>query len=156
VRGVVSYYGPTDLRVYFRHAGVINPEDEETLELLNKLSGFRSLAHSEMVTNMTGGVPDQVPEMYDLLSPITHVGHHCPPTLLLQGEHDSMTSALAVRAMYQKLVEHGAKAIYVEFPQTEHGFDVALHFFGLGRFSQSAPASQAALYDVERFLALLI
>ena len=108
-----------------------------------------------MVTNVTGGLPDQAPEMYDLLSPINHVGPHCPPTLLLQGKHDSMTSAAAVSTMYRKLIDGGVPAIYVEFPQIEHGFDVALHVFGLGVLSQSAPATQAALYDVERFLALM-
>ena len=156
VRGVVSYYGPTDLRVYYRHAGVINPDDEADLELVTKLFKFRPPTHTEMVTNMTGGLPDQVPEMYDLLSPTNHVGPHCPPTLLLQGEHDSMTSAAAVSTMYRKLVESGVPVIYVEFPQVEHGFDVALHMFRLGALSQSAPPTQAALYDVERFLALMV
>ena len=37
--------------------------------------------------------------------------------------------------------------IHVEYPQTEHAFDVVI----LTRYS---PANQAALYELERFLAL--
>ena len=39
-------------------------------------------------------------------------------------------------------------SVYVEFPQTEHAFDLLPPWH--------APAAQAALYDVERFLALMV
>ena len=85
--------------------------------------------------------------MYDLVSPITHAGADCPPTLLLQGQHDFIMPADAARQLHQKLVEAGARSILVEFPQTTHGFDLFL--------PQVSPAAQAATYEVDRFLAWL-
>ena len=101
-----------------------------------------------MMSNLVGGSPGQVPEAYDLASPIAHAGHGSPPTLLLQGEHDSFQPARLSRALHRKLAGAGVPSVYVEFPQTEHAFDLSL--------SRYAPASQAALYHVERFLALAI
>ena len=51
-------------------------------------------------------------------------------------------------ALYAKLVESGVPAIKVVFPWTEHGFDLLL--------PQVSPPAQSALYDVDRFLALLL
>jgi acetyl esterase/lipase len=101
-----------------------------------------------MMANLMGGSPDEVPDVYNLASPITHVGADCPPTLLLQGEHDSFLPAQVSRALHQKLIEAGVPSVYVEFPQTEHGFDLLLPRY--------APAAQAALYDVDRFLVLMV
>jgi acetyl esterase/lipase len=85
--------------------------------------------------------------MYQLASPITHVHLGCPPTLLFQGKQDFVTSVDATRALHTKLVGSGVPAINVVFPWTDHGFDLA--------FPQINPAAQSALYDVDRFLALL-
>jgi acetyl esterase/lipase len=96
---------------------------------------------------MMGGTPQQVPEAYELLSPITHAGPGSPPTLLLQGSHDFALPATVTRSLHEKLVAAGVPSVYVEYAQSEHAFDV-----GLPRL---APAAQAALYETERFLALL-
>ena len=97
--------------------------------------------------NLLGGGPHEVPAMYELGSPISHAGAGSPPTLFLYGGHDSTTSAEAARSLHRKLAEKGVPVIYLEFPQTEHAFDIILP-----RFS---PAAQAALYDTDRFLALM-
>jgi len=94
-----------------------------------------------------GGTPEEVPDRYDLASPITHASADCPPTLLLQGEHDFIMPPDGARQLHRKLVEAGARSIYVEFPQTTHGFDLFL--------PQVSPVAQAATYDVDRFLAWL-
>jgi acetyl esterase/lipase len=86
--------------------------------------------------------------MYKLASPITHVHPGCPPTLLIQGNHDVVCSMDATRALYTKLVESGVPVINVVFPSTAHGFDAAI--------PQVNPAAQSALYDVDRFLALML
>jgi len=86
--------------------------------------------------------------MYKFASPITHVHPGCPPTLLIQGNHDVVCSMDATRALYAKLVEVDVPAINVVFPSTAHGFDAAL--------PQINPAAQSALYDVDRFLALMV
>jgi len=54
----------------------------------------------------------------------------------------------STRALYTKLVESGVPAINVVFPWTNHAFDLIL--------PQIKPAAQPALYDVDRFLALLL
>jgi acetyl esterase/lipase len=100
-----------------------------------------------LMTNLLGGSPDEVPEIYELASPITHAGPHSPPTLLLQGEHDSFLPASVSHALHCRLAEAGVPSVYVQFPRTGHGFDMPLPRY--------APAAQAALYDVERFLALM-
>jgi acetyl esterase/lipase len=79
-----------------------------------------------LMTNLLGGSPGEVPEVYELASPITHAGPHSPPTLLLQAEHDSFLPARVSHALHFKLTEAGVPSVYFQFPQTEHGFDMAL------------------------------
>jgi acetyl esterase/lipase len=95
--------------------------------------------------DLVGGQPDEVPEMYDLASPIHHVSAASPPTLLFQGEHDSIVPVASARRLYHALVAAEVPVAYVEFPRTEHGFDLL--------FPRLTPAGQAALYDLESFLA---
>ncbi len=168
VRGVVSYYGPSDMRLYNAHAGQalgssmqsgprrspgLMQRLSDKLTTLTTAAGFDwskmpAVTHPQMMRNLLGGAPDEVPETYALASPVTHVSAACPPTLLLQGEHDMLVSVEGVRLLHQKLVEAGVPVVYVEFPQTEHAFDVAI-------LPQWSPAAQAALFDVDRFLALM-
>ena len=51
-------------------------------------------------------------------------------------------------AHYTKLVEEGVPAINVVFPWADHIFDLIL--------PQINPVAQSALYDVDRFMALLL
>jgi acetyl esterase/lipase len=74
-------------------------------------------------------------------------GRSGPPTLLLQSEHDSIVPAETVRALASKLHKAGAQVIHLEYPQTDHVFDLPSP-----RFS---PSGQAASYEVERFLVLV-
>jgi len=165
VKAVVSYYGPTDMRAYHQHAGrtmgfaednlppkTPGPIDRVMNRMMDKLfKGKRyAITHRQMMKNLLGGQPDEVPEAYDLASPVNYVSPQSPPTLLFQGEHDEIVPATAARTLYKKLVENNVPVIYVEFPQTEHAFDVAFR-----DLSQNSPAAQAALYDVDRFLALM-
>jgi len=175
VSAVVSYYGPVDMRAYYDHAGATlggtgeakieerkHDPDRDGLsarisavalrfvmgDLYERLKDQEfPISHQRMMANLLGGQPDEVPYRYKLFSPITHAGPNSPATLLLQGEHDGLIPAIACRALYRKLLQAGVPVIHVEYPQTEHAFDVAV----LSRYS---PAAQAALYELERFLAL--
>jgi acetyl esterase/lipase len=163
VLGVVSWYGPTDLRVYNEHAGAAlgepvgqpdlpKPKEDVSTRMSSAMFGKTGLniypiTHRQMMRNLLGGQPEVVPHTYDLASPVNFVNPECPPTLLFQGEHDMFVSAEAVREMHEKLVRMRVPSIYVEFPQTEHAFDLF--------FPQFAPATQAAMYDLDRFLAFL-
>jgi acetyl esterase/lipase len=96
---------------------------------------------------MFGGTPEEIPEIYELYSPTSHVSADCPPTLLLQGSDDIFQLAPGVRCLHQSLQHAGVPSILVEFPYCEHAFDLI--------FPQISPSSQASLQDVERFLAMM-
>jgi acetyl esterase/lipase len=66
----------------------------------------------------------------------------------LQGTDDVFDLAPGVRELHAKLSEAQVPVVYVEFPHTEHAFDLMA--------PQISPVAQAAYYDVERFLAMLI
>jgi acetyl esterase/lipase len=165
VKAVVSYYGPSDMRLYHQHAGrtmgftdndlppkapgLLDRVMERIRDKLVKANVY-PITHRQMMKNLLGGQPDMVPEAYDLASPVNYISPQSPPTLLFHGEHDQIVPVTATRALYKKLLENNVPAVYVEFPQTEHAFDVAFR-----DISPSSPAAQAALYDVDRFLALL-
>jgi acetyl esterase/lipase len=145
VRGVVSYYPPTDLLALYQHTDQrkmagrppvpIGPDSTMTRRDFARLDIF------------LGGWPQDVPDAYELGSPASHVQPGSPPTLLFQGEQDVLVPAEPTCALHAKLVEAGVPAINVVFPSTDHAFDLAL--------PQINPAAQSALYDVDRFLALL-
>jgi len=164
VRAVVSYYGLPDLRAsydYFQTGFGHMMTDETRLGKLIvdgiKVIFFRTsilppggkyAGYTDMLPNLFGGTPDEVPELYRLGSPINHVGPHCPPTLLLQGTHDLAGMVPDVRRLHRALRQAGVASVCVEFPNTEHAFDLV--------FPKWAPAAQAATYDTERFLALMV
>jgi hypothetical protein len=54
----------------------------------------------------------------------------------------------ATCAFFKKLVDSVLPAINIVFPWTDYGFGLL--------FPQVNPAAQSALYDVERFLALMV
>ena len=163
VRGVNSLYGPTDMVAYYQHAGKIlgfeeidfSQQQPGQKNLVQTRLNIYPITHHQMMRNLLGGLPDEVPAAYRAASPVTYARRECPPTLLHYGAHDSTVPAAAAREMYLQLLEAGAPAFFVELPQTEHAFDVGLEIFHLGKVSQTSPAGQAALYDLECFLALL-
>jgi acetyl esterase/lipase len=146
VCGVISHYGPTDLLAAYQHEN-----QQQTVGLPPVPIGPDSTASRSdwgRMDVLLGDHPQDAPEIYQLASPITHVHPGCPPTLLIQGKQDFITPVDATNALHAKLVECGVPAINVVFPWTDHGFDLA--------FPQVNPASQSSLYDVDRFLALLL
>jgi acetyl esterase/lipase len=182
VRAVVSYYGAVDMRATYEKVTSIQDSRwkmsqiadavQRTAEVMARYyvnggreranegagstvferlvdSSAQSHSYPEIMACLLGGQPDEVPEVYDLASPITHVSPTCPPTLLFQGTHDWHMPLSAARALYRKLVDAGVPVVYVEFPQTDHAFDLV----ALPRLS---PSVQSALYDVDRFLALMV
>jgi acetyl esterase/lipase len=164
VRGVVAYYPPVDFlslqepeakALLGPGADTRSPElDKVSQALLVKMFALpcdetgTQIEFRDMIPDMLGGTPDEIPEVYKLLSPIYHAGSHCPPTLLLQGTDDIFDLMHGVRRMQAELQRAGATSILVEFPHAEHAFDLVL--------PRVSPVAQAATYDVERFLALLV
>jgi acetyl esterase/lipase len=149
VCGVISYYGPTDLLVEHEHyMGMEFYAKEPAVPIGTQLDSSAGWRYPGRLDILLGGHPQDTLGTYQLASPITHVHPGCPPTLLIQGDQDLLVPVDATRALYTRLVESGVPAINVVFPWTDHAFDLP--------FPQINPAAQSALYDVDRFLALLL
>src|SRR6185295_14743748 len=71
IRAVVSLYGPTDLA-----AGYREPPSPDPLDVRGLLRA------------LTGGTPDDRPEVYRDASPIAYATGPLPPTLLIHGSRD--------------------------------------------------------------------
>jgi acetyl esterase/lipase len=163
VRAVISFYGPTDLihqHDYMTTSFTRYPSHDTRLghALLSLLErwGRRSrfvpkkgsfIEPKDLLPNVVGATPEENPEEFHLGSPLHHIGQHCPPTLLLQGTHDFAGMHPDVCRFHRVLREAGVPSILVEFPNTEHAFDILS--------PSRSPATQAATYDVERFLFLV-
>jgi acetyl esterase/lipase len=164
VRGVVAFYPPVELTDWWElfRAQILGKEDTALQRLLDRSAegAFARLfmlhsgdlesplAFRDLLPAMMGGRPEESPETYRLLSPISHVGAHSPPTLLLHGSDDVFALTPGVRRLHQALCNAGVRSLLVEFPHTDHGFDLVL--------PEVSPAAQTAISDVERFLALLV
>ena len=96
---------------------------------------------------LLGGHPDECPETYALYSPVNHVHSQCPPTLLVHDEHDIMAPVRTTGILCTKLLEKRVQTVMHILPQTDHAFDLIL--------PNLSPSAHNAIYDVERFLALM-
>jgi acetyl esterase/lipase len=111
-------------------------------------NGIQMDSPLDLLTHLLGGTPVDCPERYRQASPVTHVGAHCPPTLILHGTLDTQVPPESSRALYTCLANAGVPAVLIEYPRAEHAFDVFLPWI--------APAAHNAAYDIERFLALMM
>ncbi len=149
VCGMVAFYAPTNLvpgyELYdVKKLSVENPP----VSIGTKADPKNPMLYAGRLDILLGGSPEEVPDVYRLANPSTHVHSGSPPTLLLQGDKDSLVPIEDTQVHYTKLVESGVPAINVVFPWTQHAFDLM--------FSKFSPPAQAALYDVDRFLALML
>jgi acetyl esterase/lipase len=161
VRGVIGYYNAGDYRL--ENAPTISKTALERAVSGVLTSVLARWAGSDIAVDekggwdarlFLGGEPDEWPELYRQISPIVHVGTDTPPTLQFVGEHDVYVSGAgfasgigAGRTLHRALQEAGVPSVYVEFPRTDHAFDLVL--------PSVSPAAQGAMYEVDRFLALM-
>ena len=131
-----------------QHANLQKLVNEPSVPIGTKVDPKKAFKYAGRLDLLLGGWPQQAPEIYQIASPVSHVQPGCPPTLLIQGDKDFLTDFNATGALHKKLVESGVPAINVVYPWTDHGFDMLLTEF--------SPPIQSALYDVDRFLALLV
>jgi acetyl esterase/lipase len=149
VCGIISSFGPSDLLVEYEYSQVKQrSENRPPYPIGTKLEANQEFLFSGRLDMILGGHLQDIPETYQLFSPITHVHPDCPPTLLIQGDKDMLVPLEITIALYQKLIKSGVPAINVVFSGAEHGFDLLL--------PQISPPAQSALYDVDRFLALML
>lgn len=150
VRAAVSYYGPSDMRGTYKYLGHDQGPRLPMMEigLPGAATMKKTMVEVGRIDVLLGGHPDEVPEVYELASPVAHVQPGCPPTLLIQGELDAIAKVEATRELHRRLVECGVPAVNIIYPMTDHAFDLILPEVG--------PATGAALYYTERFLALMV
>ncbi len=149
VCGVISYYGNTDLVAGYKVFDVKNISTKiPPVPIGTKVDPQKAYQYAGRVDILLGGHPEEVPDMYRLACPTAHVHPGSPPTLLMQGKDDFLVPVDATYAHYAKLVESGVPAINVDFPWTDHAFDLL--------FQQISPPVQSTFYDADRFLALLL
>lgn len=163
VAGVISLYGPSDMRAYLdHHAGRMTMTGKRATG--RKPVSFEAMSGEQMMWNLFGGLPDEVPHMYDLADPGAHVTPGAPPALIVQGEADFVVSPRATREFVAKLRHASVPVVYLELPNTEHAWDIGSGMVNLVMKktvvpafmdSQYAPPTTAMLYDMERFLAYL-
>ncbi|MFE0171413.1 alpha/beta hydrolase fold domain-containing protein [Streptomyces sp. NPDC059002] len=103
VAGVISLYGPTDMR---------------------RLIAGTALRGDPMIPRLMGGSAAAVPARYRLGSPARLVRGDVPPTLLLHGSADRAVPVAQARELARRLKGAGAPATYVELPWVDHCFDV--------------------------------
>lgn len=125
ISGVISFYGPVDLRWSWDHPG--SPLVIDTRKVLH---------------DYLGGDPVDAGLRYDAASPINHVRPGVPPTLLFHGERDELVSSYHSAALSRRLTEAGVLNFNVALPWATHGFDYILR----------GPGGQITTYLIERFL----
>jgi acetyl esterase/lipase len=162
VRGVVSFYGPADFQDMYEGVEATRARVARRKRirpygaLVEGLIKWAGLLPSDgpieqaanYIADLLGADPEMAPDLYRQLSPTGHVGPHCPPTLLLQGTADIFGMGPSVTRLHGALQTAGVPVVLAEFPGADHAFDLVL--------PQISPAAQSAVYDVERFLALLV
>ena len=82
------------------------------------------------------------PELWDAVSPITHVGPHAPPFFVIQGSNDVLVWREENRAFVERLrAASHEPVVYWEVPGAQHAFDML-----------NSVRSLAAVDAVERFV----
>lgn len=151
VHAVVSYYGPTDLRAVYEHTHqkqLFGELPKVQIGLPGSAEMKKSMRDVGRLDMLLGGYLHEIPAIYELASPVCHVHPGRPPTLLFQGTLDHLVPVAATRELHHRLVEYGVPAIKIIYPLTSHAFDLIL--------PQVSPPAHAALYYLERFLALMV
>lgn len=129
VDGVISFYGTSDLRMdyaYFKQDGNLSIWDilGNKMYALSSKYGEKTLEEANQI--MTHGVLNGLPEVSDLYAlsdTKLYVSEDSPNTLLIHGNHDSMTPYAACDDLYLEMVERGSHVAMLELPNVDHAFD---------------------------------
>ena len=126
VRAVVSFYGPVALRW-----GFANPAKASIIDSSAVLEAY------------LGGPPATHGRLYDAASPLAHVGHATPATLLVSGARDELVSPFHAEFLSDRLIRAGVPHVVLRLPWAVHGCDYVFR----------GPCGQLSTFAVERFLA---
>ena len=126
IRGVVSFYAPTD-----QQWGWDNPADPRVYDSHATLRSF------------LGGSPADNREAYRTSSPMSYVGYATVPTLLIHGSRDELVSVRQSARLDSALSVSRRPHLFLEFPWATHGCDYVFN----------GPCGQISTYAIERFIA---
>ncbi len=129
IKGVVSYYGPAALRW-----GYANPAKRSIIDSSGLLDAY------------LGGPPETHGSQYQAASPLSHIGHGTPPTLLINGLRDELVSPFHSEFLSDRLIRANVPHLFLQLPWAVHGCDYL--FSGL--------CGQITTYAVERFLSAVL
>lgn len=92
---------------------------------------------------LLGGLPADIPAVYEGAAPVSHVRADVPPTLIIQGQRDRTVPPAHAELLANRLRAAGATVVLLRIPWGRHGI-------GPLPVGMSGPLIQ---YDVDRFLA---
>lgn len=167
VRGVISMYGSSDLESLYYHTNQHLTTRSDTgrskkvvpakmpswmVKMMGaayyRLGFDKDFENAGTTADLMGCHPDECPETYRFFSVAAHVHSGCPPTLLIHGNHDVLAPVKSTRFLQSRLIETKVPTVMHILEQTDHGFDLIM--------PKISPSAHNAMYDVERFLALLV
>ena len=126
IRGVVSLYGPSDLRLEYE-----NPAPAKIIDTRAAIEAY------------LGGAPgSSSDDAYYAASPVNFVSPSSPPSLLVHGERDPIVSPAQTARLESRLQKSGVKHLFLRLPWATHGCDKSF----------AGPCGQIVTYAVERFL----
>nr|MBA4168255.1 alpha/beta hydrolase [Chitinophagaceae bacterium] len=125
VRGVISYYGPTDM-VW----GYQNPANPLVLD------------SKKIMEDYLGGTYAQVPKQYVRSSPTASVTKKSVPTLVIQGKNDPLVAYDHCNRLDEQLNRNHVRHFILRLPWATHGCDYTLN----------GPSGQLCTYATLQFL----
>lgn len=125
IRGVINFYGPTDM--VFGYETPANPYVMDSRKVLE---------------DFLGGPYTKVPHAYVSSSPVAVVSDKSVPTLIIHGANDALVSIEHAERLQQKLAANNIPNFMLSLPWATHGCDYTLN----------GPSGQLTTYAVEYFL----
>ena len=110
IRGVISLYGPQDMKFAWDHAS--------SSDVLDTYSLFK---------DYIGGSPSEFPNEYKQTSAIMNISAKSPPTLLIHGNLDTLVWYKQSDRMNISLTKANVPHYYLALPWATHGFDYNLN-----------------------------
>ncbi len=126
IRGVMGFYGPTDM-----------------LYAWNDPHNPLVMRHRDVLADFLGGAPKEVRAKYIEASPAMFVNAQTPPTLLVHGGLDQHVHDEESAILEEKLKAAGVRHYYLRIPWATHGCEYALR----------SPSGQVSVWAMERFMA---
>jgi acetyl esterase/lipase len=125
LRGVISFYGPTDMLFAWN-----DPHNQAVMR------------HRDVLSDFFGGTPETVRQRYIEGSPVAYVTSKTVPTLMVHGMLDQHVHYRESELLDSVLQSAGVPHMLLGLPWATHGCE----------YSLNGPSGQLAVYAAERFI----